>query len=196
MANCIIFAGVNGAGKTTLYKTMILKDDLGKRINTDEIVMEIGDWRNNQDQMRAGRIALNMRKECVDKMISFNQETTLTGKRILKAIEEIKEKGYTIYLYYIGLNSPEIAKERIKNRVLNGGHDIPEEVVEKRYYETLENLKKVVPLADYVRIYDNSKNYKLCYYKNKTWDIVLYQDLPKWLAVSYTHLTLPTNSRV
>ena len=54
-------------------------------------------------------------------------------------------------------------------------------VVEKRYYETLENLKKVVPLADYVRIYDNSKNYKLCYYKNKTWDIVLYQDLPKWL---------------
>ena len=181
MANCIIFAGVNGAGKTTLYKTMILKDDLGKRINTDEIVMEIGDWRNNQDQMRAGRIALNMRKECLEKMISFNQETTLTGKRILKAIEEIKEKGYTIYLYYIGLNSPEIAKERIKNRVLNGGHDIPKEVVEKRYYETLENLKKVVPLADYVRIYDNSKNYKLYYYKNKTWDIVLSQDLPKWL---------------
>ena len=156
MANCVIFAGVNGAGKTTLYKIISLSEDFGRRINTDEIVMEIGDWRNNQDQMRAGRIALNMRKECVDKMISFNQETTLTGKRILKAIEEIKEKGYTIYLYYIGVDSPAIAKERIKNRVLKGGHNIPEEVVEKRYYETLENLKKVLPLADYVRIYDLS----------------------------------------
>lgn len=181
MANCVIFAGVNGAGKTTLYKIMTLSENLGRRINTDEIVMEIGDWRNNQDQMRAGRIALNMRKECVDKMISFNQETTLTGKRILKAIEEIKEKGYTIYLYYIGVDSPAIAKERIKNRVLKGGHNIPEEVVEKRYHETLENLKKVLPLADYVRIYDNSKNYKLCYYRNKIWNKTFSQDLPKWL---------------
>lgn len=60
MANCVIFAGVNGAGKTTLYKIISLSEDFGRRINTDEIVMEIGDWRNNQDQMRAGRIALNM----------------------------------------------------------------------------------------------------------------------------------------
>ena len=95
MANCVIFAGVNGAGKTTLYKIMTLSENLGRRINTDEIVMEIGDWRNSQDQMRAGRIALNMRKECIDKMIFFNQETTLTGKRILKAIEEIKAVSYT-----------------------------------------------------------------------------------------------------
>ena len=60
------------------------------------------------------------------KIYLYNQETTLTGKNIIKAIKEIKEKGYTIHLYYVGVDSPEIAKQRVKNRVKRGGHDIPE----------------------------------------------------------------------
>jgi len=148
MANFVIFAGVNGVGKTTLYNTIIPILDLGIRINTDEIVKEIGDWRNNEDQIKAGRIALKLRKECVEKNIDFNQETTLTGKNILKAIKDIKEKGYTLHLYYVGIESPEISKERIKNRVVKGGHDIPADVVEKRYIETLENLKEILLFTD------------------------------------------------
>lgn len=91
MPNYVIFAGVNGAGKSTLYNTIIPSLDLGIRINTDEIVKNIGDWRNNEDQIKAGRIALKIRKDCINKMISFNQETTLTGKNIIKAINEAKE---------------------------------------------------------------------------------------------------------
>lgn len=181
MANYVIFAGVNGAGKSTLYNTITPTLDLGVRINTDEIVRNIGDWRSNEDQVRAGKMALKLRKECVEKNISFNQETTLTGKNIIKAIREIKAKGYTIHLYYVGVNSTEIAKQRVKNRVKRGGHDIPEDVIEKRYAETLKNLKTVLPLADYAKIYDNSEIYKLCYTKLPSKYIKVCEKTPEWL---------------
>lgn len=181
MPNYVIFAGVNGAGKSTLYNTIIPSLDLGIRINTDEIVKNIGDWRNNEDQIKAGRIALKVRKNCINKMISFNQETTLTGKNIIKAINEAKEKGFTIHLYYVGVNSPEIAKERVKNRVLKGGHNIPDNIIEKRYYETLDNLKLILPKVDYAKIYDNSEKYKLCCSKFHSSYKILYQEIPQWL---------------
>lgn len=181
MPNYVIFAGVNGAGKSTLYNTIIPDLDLGIRINTDEIVRNIGDWRSNQDQVKAGRMALKLRKECVEKNISFNQETTLTGKNILKAIKEVKEKGYTIHLYYVGVENSGIAKERVKNRVLKGGHDIPADVIEKRYIETLENLKEILPLVDYAKIYDNTEKYKLCYSKFSNSYIKVCDKVPNWL---------------
>ena len=68
MPNYVIFAGVNGAGKSTLYNTIIPDLDLGIRINTDEIVRNIGDWRSNQDQVKAWRIALKLKKECIEKI--------------------------------------------------------------------------------------------------------------------------------
>ena len=68
MHNYVIFDGVNGAGKSTIYNTIIPDLDLGIRINTDEIVRNIGDWRSNQDQVKAGRIALKLRKECIEKI--------------------------------------------------------------------------------------------------------------------------------
>ena len=59
-------------------------------------------------------------------------------------------------MFYVGLNSPEIAKERIKIRVSKGGHNIEDKIVDRRYYESLENLEKVINKFDKVRIYDNS----------------------------------------
>lgn len=181
MANCVIFAGVNGVGKTTLYNTFISTLDLGIRINTDEIVREIGDWRNNEDQIKAGRIALKLRKDCIEKNIDFNQETTLTGKNIIKVIKDIKKKRYTLHLYYIGVESPDISKERIKNRVAKGGHDIPTDIIEKRYIETLENIKEILPLVDYAKIYDNTNNYKLCYAKFSDLYLKVCDKVPNWL---------------
>ena len=149
-----IFAGVNGAGKSTLYNSHI--DDEGiknsVRINTDEIVRTFGDWRNNVDQIKAGKIAITLKNKCFNEEKSFNEETTLTGKTILKTINRAKELGYKIYLYYIGVDSPEIAKERVRNRVLKGGHNISSEVIEKRYYESLENLKKIIESDSNVKL--------------------------------------------
>ena len=157
-----LFAGVNGAGKSTLYNSESLNNDIKNtiRINTDEIVREIGDWRNNSDQLKAAKMAINLRNECFLRGKSLNEETTLTGKSILKTIDRAKELGYELQLFYVGVNSPEIAKERIKNRVEKGGHYIENDVVEKRYYESLKNLKEIILKFDKVYLYDNSKKYK------------------------------------
>lgn len=162
--NLYLFAGVNGVGKSTMYNSQIeegIKQSI--RINTDEIVRTFGDWKNNADQIKAAKIAIKLRNHCFEEGKSFNEETTLTGKTILKTIDRAKELGYKIYLYYIGVDSPEIAKERVRNRVLKGGHDISSEVIEKRYYESLENLKKIISKCDYVDIYDNTDIYKLVF---------------------------------
>ena len=161
-----LFAGVNGAGKSTLYNSESLNNDIKNtiRINTDEIVREIGDWKNNSDQLKAAKIAINLRNECFLYGKSFNEETTLTGKTILKTIERAKELGYELQLFYVGVNSTEIAKERIKSRVEKGGHHIENDIVEKRYYESLKNLKEILLKFDKVYLYDNSKKYKNIFY--------------------------------
>ena len=157
-----IFAGVNGAGKSTLYNSENLDNEIkySTRINTDEIVRKIGDWKNNSDQIKAAKIAINLRNDCLKYGKSFNEETTLTGKTILKTIDKAKELGYELQLFYVGVNNPEIAKERIRNRVEKGGHNIADEIVEKRYYESLKNLKQVITKFDEVYLYDNSIKYK------------------------------------
>lgn len=80
MPNYVVFAGVNGAGKSTLYNTITPTLDLGVRINTDEIVRNIGDWRSNQDQVRAGKMALKLRKECVEKIYLLTKKQLLQEK--------------------------------------------------------------------------------------------------------------------
>ncbi|MEG1979048.1 MAG: zeta toxin family protein [Cetobacterium sp.] len=179
-----IFAGVNGAGKSSLYNNLILttqKDFLGKRINTDEIVKEIGDWKRDTDQMKAGRIALAKIKEFLENRITFNQETTLCGNSILRTIKKAKELGYDIDLHFVSVNSSEIAKERVHQRVLKGGHGIPEESIERRFFESRENLMKISAYCDKITIYDNTKVLTTkVYIKNNN---VLYKgtDLPTWL---------------
>ena len=157
-----IFAGVNGSGKSTLYKTNFLNKDIKNsiRINTDEIVYSFGDWKNSIDQIKAGKMAIQLRNKCFLEEKSFNEETTLTGKTIIKIIDKAKNLDYKIYLYYIGIDNPEIAKERVKNRIARGGHGISSNLIEKRYYESLKNLKEILLKFDKVYLYDNSKKYK------------------------------------
>ena len=158
----IIFAGTNGAGKSTFYNMSQDIPDFKEtiRINTDEIVREIGNWRSDADQMKAGKIGIKLRNEAIRQGKSFNEETTLCGKTIIKLFEKLKENGYKIDLYYVGLKNADIALERIKNRVANGGHDIPTEKVRKRYEESKNNLEKIIPFCDSVSVFDNSESFR------------------------------------
>lgn len=79
--------------------------------------------------------------------ISFNQETTLSGKSIIKNIKFAKENGFYIVMNYIGLENPELAKERVKIRVSKGGHGIPDKDIERRYYDSLNNLNDVIEIC-------------------------------------------------
>lgn len=196
MKKMYLIAGVNGAGKSSIYFSNEIEEieeiKNSTRINTDEIVREFGDWKNHQDQVKAARKAVELRKNCFKEERSFNEETTLCGKTILKQIEIAKEKGYKIYLYYVGVDSPEISKKRIRYRVSKGGHNISDEVVEKRYYESINNLKENIDKFDYIKIYDNSKYFKLCYSYSEDKKInYMNKEIPKWLeSIIFKHLKI------
>ena len=125
MKKYIIIAGVNGAGKSTLYETLDELKDM-PRINTDEIVKVLGDWRDMSILITAGKVAVKLLNQYLTDGVTFNQETTLCGKSILRNIRKAKEMGYCIEMHYVGVDSVNIAKERVKSRVNKGGHGISE----------------------------------------------------------------------
>ncbi len=161
MATYTIFAGVNGAGKTSIYKSFYCEINKNEeRINTDEMVARIGSWKNNNLQIKCAREAVKLINHYIKNDISFNQETTLSGKSIVRNIKKAKQKGFYIVMNYIGLDNPDIAKERVRVRVLKGGHGIPEDAIERRYYESLNNLKELLDVCDEINIYDNTNKFK------------------------------------
>ncbi|RAX56561.1 ATPase [Helicobacter monodelphidis] len=154
-----IFAGVNGAGKTTLYYNEIEKGkDFGRRINIDEIVSSFGDWKNQSDQIRASKIAINLRNSYIQNAYDFNLETTLCGSSIIALFKKLQENGYSIYLYYVKVKSVDIAKNRVKQRVKKGGHNISEKLIEKRFKQSSKNLETIIPFCKQVLIFDNSES--------------------------------------
>jgi len=181
MPTYTIFAGVNGAGKTSIYKTIYYEENkLEKRINTDEMVERIGSWRDNNLQIRIAREAVKLLNYYINNGISFNQETTLSGKTIVRNIITTKSKGYHVVMNYIGVESPDIAIERVRIRVSKGGHGISEDVIERRYHESLQNLRNVISICDELNIYDNTNKFEqIAYIINGEirWKSV---DLPNW----------------
>ncbi len=91
MKRYIVIAGVNGAGKSTLYQTGSLVGEMEARVNLDEIVKSFGDWQNPKDVGKAGRIAVKKINDFFNEGISFNQETTLCGKIIIRNILRAKQ---------------------------------------------------------------------------------------------------------
>ena len=172
-------AGVNGAGKSTFYSSDF-NLDVSEKINMDEVVREIGNWRNSADVIQAGKIVVRRIKGYFDNGVSFSQETTLCGGSIMKNIQTAKRLGYSIELYYVGVNTVEIAKERVKYRVACGGHGIAEEDIERRYLESFQNLKKVLPLCDKAFIYDNTEVFKIVALFENGNCIKQSEVVPKW----------------
>lgn len=175
-----IFAGINGAGKSTLYYTLG-PDNFGVRLNTDEIVKENGkDWRDASAQFEAAKILFEKQKECFEKGISLNRETTLAGYNIIKTIREAKALSYKINLIYIGVNDLSLAKKRVNERVSKGGHGVSEKVMDVRFSHMMDNLIKIFPECDKVQLFDNSENgFNLVGYKFNN-EIVKIKDC-KWL---------------
>lgn len=179
MKKYILYAGVNGAGKSTLYQTTKHKEHMS-RINTDEILRDFGDWRNTNDIMAAGKIAVKRLKQYLADGITFNQETTLCGKSAINAILKAKEMGYIIELHYIGVDTVDIAKQRIQARVKAGGHGIPEEDVERRYEESFKNLALIIPKCDLVALYDNTNQFRRFAIIKQGSVVVMSRNVPHW----------------
>lgn len=157
MKSYTIFAGVNGAGKTSIYKSIYYNENKDeKRINTDEMVARIGSWEDANLQIKCAREAVKLIKKYISEGVSFNQETTLSGKSIIKNINLAKQNGFCVVMNYIGVENVAIAKERVKIRVSKGGHGIPSEAIERRYIDSLVNLNSILCVCNKVNIYDNT----------------------------------------
>ena len=179
MKKYILIAGVNGAGKSTLFYSLDELNDMPK-INTDDIIKEIGKWDNFSDVLRAGKIAVGRIEQYIAEGITFNQETTLCGKSILKNIRKAKKEGYFVEVHYVGVDTVEIAKERVRYRVLNGGHGIPEKDIERRYIETFQNLKDIFEECDLIAFYDNSVEFRRFAIYEKGKQVMISEDVPRW----------------
>lgn len=184
MPTYTIFAGVNGAGKTSIYKSIYYyenKDE--KRINTDEMVARIGSWKDTDLQVKCAREAVRLIKRYIYEGISFNQETTLCGNSIIRNIKNAKEKGFYIVMNYIGVANPEIAKERVKIRVSKGGHGIADKNIERRYYDSLDNLQRIIDICDEINIYDNSNMFREIINIEAGKIIWKSNNMPEWIKV-------------
>jgi len=155
-----IFAGVNGAGKSTLYETLV-SDGLRKlpRVNSDEIIQrKHGNWNDPMDQILAAKDAIDLIRQFIENGISFNHETTLAGPSLIPYIQLAKEQGFVVEMYYVGLKNADLAIDRVQKRVKLGGHGLSDKHIRSRYTQSLRMLKKIIPLCDSVKIYDNTEN--------------------------------------
>ena len=174
-----IIAGCNGAGKTTASFT-ILPEVLGCKefINADEIAKGLSPFQPESVAMQAGRIMLARMDELLKKGETFAFETTLTTKSYKQKIEWAQANGYEVTLLFFWLDSPNIAKERVAQRVAEGGHNIPLETIERRYYNGIANLFTIyIDMVDICYIFDNSEGRKeLIAQKERHKDIVIYNN--------------------
>lgn len=155
-----IIAGCNGAGKTTASFT-ILPEMLKCRefVNSDEIAKGLSPF--NADSIavavEASRIMYKRIKELIASGETFAMETTLATRTVANLIREAQREGYYVTLLYFWLNTPELAIERVKQRVAAGGHNIPENTIRRRYAAGIRNLFELyLPICDYWMITDNS----------------------------------------
>jgi predicted ABC-type ATPase len=127
MPNLYIIAGCNGAGKTTASYT-VLPEILNCKefVNADEIAKGLSPFQPETVSIQAGRIMLNRIQDLIHQKNEFGFETTLATKSYVRLIEHAKNQGYNVVLIYFWLESVDLAKTRVKARVDNGGHNIPE----------------------------------------------------------------------
>ena len=157
MPTIYIIAGPNGAGKTTAaYSLLPDVFTTVEFVNADEIARGISPLNPTGAAFQAGRIMLERLDELISKNTSLALETTLSGHTYLKLITAVKSKGYTVVLFFVYLSSFELASNRVAVRVSKGGHHIPPEVVERRYFKGLKNFKDYSEAADDWYVYDNS----------------------------------------
>lgn len=156
-----IIAGCNGAGKTTASFTILPEIlDCKEFVNADEIARGLSPFQPEKVSFEAGRIMLNRINKLISENETFAFETTFSTRSYKDKIIEAKEKGYRVTLLFFWLQNFELAKERVKIRVSEGGHNIEPEVIERRYKRSIENLFNIyLPIVDGVLIFDNSEGH-------------------------------------
>lgn len=154
----VILAGPNGAGKSTAQPFLIPPSMAF--VNADNIARElrnVGGSSGTATDLAAGRLLLKRLEELVLARQDFCTETNLANRSLAQKIPQWQDVGYRVSVYYLWIPSPDLAVARVAQRVMTGGHNIPEATIRRRYYLGLQNFYEVyAPLADRWRLYDSS----------------------------------------
>jgi predicted ABC-type ATPase len=155
----LVYAGPNGSGKSTITKLM---PQTGVYINADDLKKEY-----SLTDIEAAQKAEAFRNRLLQKKADFSFETVLSTERNLLLLQKAKEIGYEIQCIYVLTCNADINIARVRARVLEGGHDVPEDKIRKRYVKAINLLPKIIDVCNKIFIYDNSIIPLLVYKKDK-----------------------------
>lgn len=159
MANLYIIAGCNGAGKTTASTTILPKVlNCREFVNSDSIAAGLSPFEPERYAFEAGRLMLKRIDQLIEQKVDFAFETTLSSKTYTDRIREARNLGYKVYLFFFWLDNVELAIKRVSKRVKAGGHNIPVEVIRRRYRRGLRNFFDLYRVeVDYWMVVNNSQ---------------------------------------
>lgn len=160
MKNLYIISGCNGAGKTTASYTILPEIlDCKEFVNADEIAKGLSPFQPELANIQAGRLMLERINYLLNKNLDFALETTLSSKIFTNLIQKAQAKNYHVTLLFFWLNSQELALKRVQTRVKEGGHNIPEKIIFRRYFRGLNNFFNLYnSIVDEWMFFDNSEN--------------------------------------
>ena len=157
--NLYIIAGPNGAGKTTASYTL-LPEMLNciNFVNADEIARGLSPFSPSTVDVQAARIMIQRTDELLEEKADFAIETTLATRSYVQLVKRAHDKGYKVHLLFFCLESPEQAIQRVAQRVKEGGHNVPEDVIRRRFRLGIANLVNLfIPICDSVLVFNNVK---------------------------------------
>jgi predicted ABC-type ATPase len=153
-----IIAGPNGVGKTTFAREFLPNyADCKNFVNADLIAQGMAPFSPETAAIRAGRMMLSEIRSFAKKRVSFAFETTLSGRGYMALLRQLKATGYEIHIFFLWVNTVDLALSRVQERVSRGGHDVPEAVVRRRFDRSMQNfLGQYRQLANRWLLFDNS----------------------------------------
>jgi predicted ABC-type ATPase len=159
MPDIIVIGGPNGAGKTTAAKVLLPEElHLIEFVNADNIAAGLSPFNPESVAVAAGRLMLERMDQLVRAGTSFAIETTCAGRGHARFLKACQRDGWRVSFAFFWLDDPQIAVRRVAQRVCEGGHNIPEDVILRRYWAGLRNMRDLyLPLADTASIRDNTE---------------------------------------
>ena len=152
-----IIAGCNGAGKTTFATEFLPSIGVIRFLNADEIARGLSPLRPEVVAFKAGRLLLGELRELIDRQETFALESTLSGRTYVSIFEQAKRSGYAIELHFVWIPDVREAIRRVRQRVIEGGHDIPVDDIRRRFARSSQHLlDEYAPLANKWFLWDNS----------------------------------------
>ncbi len=177
MPHLYIIAGCNGAGKTTASFTILPEVlNVTEFVNADEIAKGLSPFQPEKVSIEAGRIMIQRINELLNQKADFALETTLASRRYIHIIQKAKSLDYKVHLVFLWLNDVHLAIERVKHRVLKGGHAIPIHIIKRRYHSGLSNFIHIyINKVDFWHLIDNTSQVPiLIAEKLKIGNIIIY----------------------